>query len=384
MPAIITFFPVDNGDMTLIQLPSGKTVLIDAKVRRDADDPDDDTRDVAADLRKRLPKDARGRRYVDVLLLSHPDQDHCLGLERHFHLGPPEDFDPKDDKIFVRQLWSSPMIFRRVSKTLTLCEDAKAFGREARRRVQLFRELGSSVGDGNRILVLGEDQNGKTDDLRAILIKVDEVIEMINGEVEPSMRALLLGPLPPADEEEEAKISKNDSSVILRLTFIIEGKEWHFLTGGDAEVGIWEQQWQRHRRNPSVLSYHLLLAPHHCSWHTLSNDSWSELGGEVEVSQEARSALAQALPGACIVSSSRPIDDDDNDPPCIRAKREYEAIVKDRQVSGVFFCTGEHPSRRTPAPMEFEVNRHGFTLKNTAAPSIVHGGAIGGQPLPHG
>src|SRR5690625_5073026 len=83
MNASITFFPVDNGDMTLIELESGRTILIDTKIRAAADDDEDPTRDVASDLRKRLKKDDKGRRYVDVFLLSHPDQDHCCGLERH-------------------------------------------------------------------------------------------------------------------------------------------------------------------------------------------------------------------------------------------------------------------------------------------------------------
>lgn len=384
MSAGITFFPVDNGDMTLLELPSGKTILIDAKVRLAADDPDDDTPNVVASLRRRLPKDAKGRRYVDVLLLSHPDQDHCLGLDRHFHLGPPEDYDSTEDKIFVRQIWSSPMIFRRASRNHILCPDAKAFTREARRRVQQFRTFGSLVGDGNRILVLGEDEGGKTKGLEGILVNGDEVITRINGEYEPSMQAMLLAPLLGDDEAEEELLSKNNSSVILRFTFVIEGKEWHFLTGGDAEVGIWEKLWQRHLRNPTVLNYHMLQAPHHCSWHTLSYDSWSDLGEDAEVSQSALSALSQALPGARIISSSKPIDDDDNDPPCIRAKREYEAIVESEAVSGMFFCTGEHPSRRAPTPLEFEVSKYGFTQKNSPAPSIRRGGAVGNEPLPHG
>jgi len=384
MPAQITFFPVDNGDMTLLQFPSGKTILIDAKVRLAADDPDDGTRNVAADLRQRLPKDANGRCYVDALVLSHPDQDHCLGLERHFHLGPPENYHSNEDKIFVRQLWSSPMIFRRASRNHILCNDAKAFTSEARRRVQMFRTFGSRVGDGNRILVLGEDERGKTEGLESILINRDQVITQINGDYEPSMRAMLLAPLLGGDEDEEEVLSKNNSSVILRFTITIEGNEWHFLTGGDAEVAIWEKLWSRHSRTPTLLSYHMLQAPHHCSWHTLSYDSWSEKGEDAQVSQTARFALSQALPGARIISSSKAIDDDENDPPCIRAKREYEAIVKDTAVSGDFFCTGEHPSRRAPAPLEFEVSRYGFTLKNSPTSSTTSTGAIGSQPLPHG
>ena len=158
MPTTLTFFPVDNGDMTLVKLgdAAGTTLLIDVNIRQNADDPDGDVRDVASDLRDRLKKDERGRPYVDAFLLSHPDQDHCRGLARHFHLGPlatyPDDKkDYKDKKIVLREIWSSPIVFRRATKTHTLCDDAKAFNTEARRRVQVNRDKNFAVHDGDRI-----------------------------------------------------------------------------------------------------------------------------------------------------------------------------------------------------------------------------------------
>ena len=105
MVARLRFFPVGNGDMTLVQLESGRKVLIDMNIRAAADDPNDDTLDVAKELRDRLTRDAKGRLYVDALLISHPDQDHCTGLRNHFHLGMPADWSKSADKIFcVRAL----------------------------------------------------------------------------------------------------------------------------------------------------------------------------------------------------------------------------------------------------------------------------------------
>ena len=115
MPASITFFPVSNGDMTLICLDNGQTILIDCNIRGDADNEEDDTPDVASDLRDRLKQDARGRRYVDAFLLSHPDRDHVGGLRNHFHLGPPDEWSEDDDKICISEMWSSPTVFRRAS-----------------------------------------------------------------------------------------------------------------------------------------------------------------------------------------------------------------------------------------------------------------------------
>jgi hypothetical protein len=387
MVAELTVFPVDNGDMTRIKLESGNTILIDVNIRGAADDPNDSTPDVAKMLREKLKRDSQGRLYVDVFLLSHPDQDHCRGLEKHFHLGSPDTYSKSDDKIFIREIWSSPIVFRRASRILTLCADASSFSAEARRRVRYFRENGlARVGDGNRIQIMGEDENGKTDDLGSILVKVGGLVTKVNGIVDSSMTARLLGPLPKSDnEEEEEALAKNRSSVI--LSFDIKGGGVYgacrFLTGGDAEVAVWERLWTEHQ-NTDWLEYDILQTPHHCSWHSLSYDSWSDLGSKAKVSEDARNALSQGRSGAVIVASCKSISANDSDPPCIGAKREYEAIAK--KVFGSFKCTGEYPTKTSPNIMEFEIDQHGPRLKSKVMAESLYsiGISIGKQPLGHG
>src|SRR5438105_3710990 len=113
MTASMTFFPVLNGDMVLIRLDNGQHVLIDINIRGKADDDDDETPDVAEDLRSRLERDDKGRLCVDTFLLSHPHSDHITGLRNHFHLGSPDAWNEDDDKIVIREMWSSPVVFRR-------------------------------------------------------------------------------------------------------------------------------------------------------------------------------------------------------------------------------------------------------------------------------
>ena len=386
MRASISFFPVGNGDMTLITTESGRKLLIDINIRVAADDPDDDTPDVATKLRGRLDRDDKGRLYVDALLVSHPDKDHCTGLAKHFHLGPPEAWSQAADRILIREIWSSPMVFRRASRHHTLCDDAKAFNAEARRRVRHFRKAGDSVGDGDRVLILGEDENGKTDDLDAILIRVDDQFSGVNGEADPSMNARLLGPLPWENDEDEDTLSKNNSSTILRFSLTGDGipDKCRFLTGGDAEVVIWERLWSRHSYRPDWLSYDILQTPHHCSWHSLSYDSWSDMGEDAKVCQDARNALSRTRDGATIVASSNPIKDDHRDPPCMRAKREYVNIAND--AGGEFRCVGTWPNEKSPDVMDFEIGAHGHRLKSKSlsAATVLGPAIIGRQPLAHG
>lgn len=382
MQAKIYFFSVGNGDMTLIVLETGQRILIDVNIREAADDPADTTPDVARALRDLLMRDDEGRLYVDAYLLSHPDQDHCRGLEKHFHLGPADDWSKDSDKIFIRELWWSPMVFRRALKNDTICADAEAFNREARRRVRKFRQNWKRVTDGDRILILGEDENGQTGGLDPIVVKVDQAIRRVNGKGVDSMSAVLLAPLPKSEiEDDEDLLSKNNSSTILRIWLSGEGRtgSCRFLTGGDAGVSIWERLWDKYAGRRIALSYDILQAPHHCSWRSLSHDSWSELGEDAKVSEGARNALSQARQGAVIVASSKAIKDDGNDPPCIRAKREYVDIAT--AARGGFKCVGELPSN--VSTVEIEVGRSGPRFK-TPRPKYRRSGAVGSIPLAHG
>jgi hypothetical protein len=385
MAAKVSFFSVANGDMTLVKTDNGKNVLIDLNVRQAADDPDDDTPDVITQLKDRLPKDAEGRHYVDAMLLSHPDQDHCRGLKKHFHLGPLADYPKDSGKIVIHEMWSSPIVFRRRQKDHVLCDDAQAWATEARRRVKRFRELGYGP-TNERILVLGEDVDGKTDDLGDILVKVDENWTRINGEEDGTFSAELLAPLPAIDDDEEEVLSKNNSSVIslMQLSSGSIADACRFLSGGDAEVEVWERLWERHSDNAEQrLGYDLLQTPHHCSWHSLSHDSWSEKGEEAEVCEDARNALGQPRDGATIVASCKTIKDDKNDPPCIRAKREYESILED--VDGDFICVADEGN----GPVEFEVKAGGLERVKKAeaaraAATVAAPLVIGARPVKHG
>jgi len=368
--ASLAFFPVSNGDMTLVKLDNGQTILIDIKIRGAADDEDDETPDVGKDLRDRLDRDADGRLYVDAFLLSHPDTDHITGLQNHFHLGPPDEWNADDDKIIIREMWSSPIVFRRASSTHVLCDDAKAWAKEARRRVQRFRDDGFATKAGDRILIMGEDVDGKTDDILDIVVKLDDTVSACNRVKAGVFEARLLAPLPAADDAEEEELSKNESSVILRFSLAGGGlaDRCRFLTGGDAEVAIWNRLWNRHGDdNPDWLTYDVLQTPHHCSWRSLSFDSWTDLGEDAQVDDAARSALSQTRKGAVIVASCKPIKADDDNPPHERAKREYVDIVDGDEDR--FFCTDEFWDDKGQT-LEFEIKASGVVRKIGKAAAI--------------
>ena len=242
---------------------------------------------------------------------------------------------------------------------------------------------------------MGEDIDGKTDELTPILVKTDMVFRNICGVFDTTFQATLLAPMVATDEEEEELLSKNESSVVLNLWLASGGylDAAKYLLAGDAEVAIWEKLWDRHQDKPGELEYDLLLSPHHCSWHSLSWDSWSEFGEDAQVSSKARLALSQTRAGATVLASSKPIEDDEDDPPCIRAKREYEGIVM--KARGSFTCLADINGLD---PYELEITAGGprpVERKKAsvfAAPYIAGGAgvasgsstALGSQPFKHG
>ncbi len=374
----VTHFKVGNGDQTLFVLDSGRTLLVDCNIRTATKD--ETFPDVAAQLRTRLKRDAKGRPYVDAFLLTHPDQDHCRGLREHFHLGPLDEWDEEADKIVIREMWSSPIVFRRASKKHALCDDAEAWRQEARRRVSKFRSDGF-CSEGDRIQIFGEDEDGKTDDLGAILVPRGARFSKINGERDTTFVGTLIAPAPPGDEADEEMRSKNNSSVIvnLKLASGYQSDAARYLLGGDAEVGIWEAIWDEFEDNTDVLVYDVLIAPHHCSWHSLSWDSWSKKGEDAVVSPKARKALSQTRDGSRIISSSKEIRDDDSDPPCIRAKREYVGIVGKANFECLADDAGDEP-------VEFDVKSSGPARVAVSAAAVVstYASSAAAKPFSHG
>ena len=126
------------------------------------------------------------------------------------------------------------------------------------------------------------------------------------------------------------------------------------LLAVDAECLVWETLWGLYKQDTATLQYDILQAPHHCSWHSLSYDSQSK-DEDPEVCQDAKTALSQTKEGASIVSQSKPIKNNDTDPPSKAAKDEYLTVVPKER----FYCTNEHPSEKKPAPIEFNLTSGG-------------------------
>ena len=384
--SIVTFFPVANGGMTLIRLNDSyeTTILIDIDIRSTAST-EDDICDVGQELRDRLPVDSKNRPYVDAFILTHHHDDHILGFEENFHVGSLQDYvEPDEDensKIVIRELWSTPRFWKQASDDYQLSFDAKAFNKEMKRRVNLFKDKQVIQPEGDRAIIVGKDPDGKTDGLDLIVRPIDSSFSTINERNIPKLAGYILGPLSKQTEEDDQAFNgRNRQSIVLQLNITESTYNHQLLLTGDAECLVWDKVWSLYK-DSGRLKYDLLTAPHHCSWHSLSYDSQSQ-DDDPQVCKNAKKALSQTKDGAQIIAPCKPIKDDDDDPPSKAAKDEYLTIVP----GDCFYCTDEYPNEKKPTPLEFNLTSDGPQKKGVKEKSKLSVAALAStkESYPHG
>ncbi|MBU4445942.1 metallohydrolase [bacterium] len=382
----ITFFPVGekNGGMILIKLNDSfnTTIMIDCSI---GDESIGDHCDVNEELRYRLPTESNKRPYVDAFILTHRHEDHLKGFQKHFHLGPLADYKDDDDelKIVIKELWSSHNFWKPSSINYKLCDNAKEFNKEMKRRVKLFEDKKEIQGVGDRAIIIGRDPDGRTNNLENINYNIGDTFTKINNlNISSKFSGYILSPIEQQeDEEDECFTDMNRQSVVFQLT-VKQGKyENKLFMAADAECLVWETLWNKHKNNDKKLEYDILLAPHHCSWHSLSYDSQTN-DDDPQLCENAKKALSQSKEGAFIVSQSKVIKDADQDPPSEAAKDEYVDVVGEDQ----FICTNEHPDENKPEPLEFNLTGDGPQKKGVKEKSKLSVAALSStkEAYPHG
>lgn len=371
----ICFLPVDNGNMTLLKLnnKNNTTILYDMYIRDKASDPDDESFDVVEYLEDTIEYDSDNRPFIDVFLLSHHDDDHIKGLEKHFHLGSLDNYKDDDEKIYIKEIWGSARFLKRASKYNNLVDDAKAFNTEMKRRVDLYDEKKSIQGDGDRVRILGSDPDGNTDSVSDIVYEIGDSFSKINEKsLDAKIKVNILGPLEQKEEEEDEAFKKaNRGSVILQIEVYESSYTNKILLTGDAEVDVLESINEEYTKE--LLEYDILLAPHHCSKYSLYT-------AEDEISKEAKNSLSHNKTGARIVSSCREFGDDT--PPHKEAKEEYEDIVG----SDNFLYTSGNKEDGEGVPIELELGSYGVknVLRMSTSKTLQSSVAASGEAFGHG
>lgn len=362
----IKFYPVDNGDTTLITLSDSTTILIDCKLRTSAEDPDDKTKfDVKKDLLSNIQK-RNNNPFIDTFILTHPDKDHCHGFEKHFYKGKPEDYKKEnleDEEIMIDEIWITATLF-----DLAENDDARAFKKEAERRRKLWDSNSIDKNRaGNRIRMIGYNGDEKFENIPAYY--PGELAKEINGNSKSNFEFFVHSPLKKSLITAVAEVNKNFSSIVMQARFKINESDTNlaacFLFGGDADHIIWEQILTKSKKynNLDKLEWDYFLAPHHCSWTYFNNVPYDSNSENKIAKISSLEILDFKLGNGKIVASCKTIKDDGDNPPHYAAKKEYEAKV----AKGDFIELAMMPTESEPKPVVVEISDAGIIRIDSGA-----------------
>ena len=238
------------------------------------------------------------------------------------------------------------------------CEDAKDVRKEAKRRRTLYKDDDTFKGSyGNYLRIIGYD-NDKEFDKRYSYIP-GTTVSTANGSSLKWLDMFIHAPFKEDIEGSKATKNKNDASIVIQYAFKIEGfvnPKCKLLIGGDAEHDIWQHILDNNQGDAN-LQWNIFLSPHHCSW-TFFNDT----NKKDEVCKSADEILARQIGDrSYIIASSKEIKEEDQDPPCYQAKKEYKKCLKTKDN---FRNTAvDHKKNGIPQPIVFYIDEHGKRKK---------------------
>jgi hypothetical protein len=376
--ATLKYYPVGNGDMSLITLEDKTTILVDCNIRKESHgSADPEMYDVKKDLLGSIQNN-NGVPYIDVFILTHGDNDHCRGFKNNFYQGDPKAYNDKHKKeglIRVDAMWFSPMIAEQYTN-----DDEDAYQIEAERRLALHRNAHVDKDlPGNRIRIIGYDGNTDYADLDEMRSVPGDVVSRFNDKDQKTFSAFIHAPfkihLDSPDKD------KNSASIVFQARFKCAENRSDFATlamfGGDSDHTTWLQILNKTKssgkdKSESALNWDIFLASHHCSWSFFNDTPQEEHPTPVKT---ALQTLDYKRLNGKVIASSKAIKNDENNPPHYEAKEEYIKKVG----STNFLNTQTYELKgKTPQPIVYEI-----TCQGPMKPKLAEGAAksVGGAGL---
>jgi beta-lactamase superfamily II metal-dependent hydrolase len=349
------FWPVGCGDSTTVVINKDTIVQIDVHHVADAEGEDDPRVPIVDRLVELLPK-KNGKPYLAAFGATHLDRDHVQG------------FADLLDRVLIGDLWFTPRILweQKQDDQAELCEDAKAFEKEAERRIKLMKKQGA-VGSGDRIRIIGyndvlKEHSDIYKDLPEGAVTIPgSTFTHIDGE-DQSERFSAFVHAPFKDDTEG---ERNDTSFALQVTLTDGEDSGRALLLGDLSYPTLKRIFDRSKKEK--LAWGAFLTPHHCSKSAMY---WKgEDDDEEKLKRDILEAIEKAKDdGGYIIASSTKVPSSDEkgaNPPHAKAAKRYRELVDD----GHFLCTAEHPSESSPEPIVFELDDGALVLRDGAEKS---------------
>ena len=352
----IKYYPVDNGDTSLITLKDNTTILIDCNFRKEEKNSDGNNvypvkKDLLDSIRKR-----KHYKSIDLFVLTHPDQDHCRGFEKNFYQGDPDDYGKSNrdnEEIIIDEIWVTSMLF-----TWSVCSDANAIRSEVNRRKRLTGNDKNKR--GNRLRLVGYDEDRNLQDVIQYVPGYE--INSINDVTYDTFSIFIHAPFKKNLIKGKAIKDRNSASIVFQARFKDKNTDIdhssYAIFGGDADHNNWKhiiKITERHNKG-KYLRWDLLLAPHHCSWSYFNDTPYSNKENQTPKDHSIKLLKDYRENGGSVICSSKKVIEAKRNPPHKAAKDQYLKYLDSEKD---FFELAIIPKEKSPEPIEFIMTNKG-------------------------
>jgi hypothetical protein len=357
----IIFYPVGNGDTSQIILESGKRILFDFRHLKNSETNDGPEINLKARLTDELEK--AKKRSFEVVAFTHGDKDHIENSTEFFELLHANKYQGKD-RIRIDELWVPAAMILDTAANDEQSDEFVIWRQEARYRLK----------EGKGVRVFSKPEKLK-DWLTDNKLTVDSRKHMITdaGQTVPGFTLDNDGVeffchSPFIKHVDNNDDMRNEAALIFNIRFKKGDNTFDYLAIGDSEWSVLEDivEITKYHKNTDRLSWDIYNIPHHCSYLSLSDEKGDD---ETVPKASVKELLLSGKQGACLVSSSKPIEDTSSSrkqeqPPHIQAKKCYEKYLK--KVDGAkLLVTMEEPTTKKPEPIIFEIDSNGISRGGT-------------------
>lgn len=338
----IRFYPVGNGDSSLIENDDGRHLLIDYNCPAEAKDDDDERINLEDELDERLrDKD------LDVLMITHSHEDHYGGFSDYFWLEHAPKYQGDDRRKFT-ELWVPDAMIWETGVN----GEGKILRSEAQHRLLDKRSGIKIFGESDSLKEYIENSGrAKYEDVKHLIFKPGDVINDFSG-----FELFIHSPHSWKTEEDE---NKNNKCIVVQADFRIDNKSVaKVIFGSDAESDAWSNIYSSSENNGNLdrLEFDVFKISHHCSHDALNKDEKGDL--ITDPIENIKKLFEDQGQNKCkLIASCTKIPSKSNrhesGPPHYQAAEYYRRLAGDK--SGEFEVTMEQPmgnSNRSPVIVE--------------------------------
>lgn len=359
----VSFFPIENADSCRITLSSEARILFDFCHRFK---PGNGKYDLAGNIKADLLK--RRKLFVEVLCITHLDDDHCDGAEDFFHFNHALKYQGQG-RVEIGDLWVPAAAILETG----LDDSARVIRQEAIHRLTKQKS-------GVKVF----SRPGSLDDwLKAKGVNPDDVAHLIvdAGTYVPGWKKGVQGVEffvhSPFAMRQGAGTppSRNNNAIFVQATFQEGTRDTRLILSADVDSAVIADivKVTKWHSNEDRLGWDINNVPHHSSYKSLN--AGGERCGAITPVDEVDWLYQQGGQGGYLVSTSKSIPSDcvEKMPPHKNAADYYKERAS--EIGGEYVVTADFPTKTNPAEMIFEITSQGAKLIKQSG-SVGSGGAV--------